>query len=147
IKSARIAIKQKRYDEIKQTHGDKLALHLTIEEEAEALSYELKIVHNMVDAFTAAKCDNSYIDPKNVDNIVAKRGALFMVDLKHFVQEQGFTVAHIKTDSIKIPNATPEIIDLVMEFGHQYGYNFVHEETFEKFCLTNKAVYIAKTKQ
>ena len=67
-----------------------------------------------------------------------------MVDLKHAVQEKGFTVAHIKTDSIKIPNATPEIIKFVMEFGKEYGYTFEHEATYEKMCLVNDAVYVAK---
>ena len=68
-----------------------------------------------------------------------------MIELKHAVQEQGFTVAHIKTDSIKIPNATPEIIQFVFDFGKKYGYDFEHEATYEKMCLVNKAVYIAKT--
>ena len=76
---------------------------------------------------------NAFKDPRNVDNIVAKRGALFMVDLKHFVQEQGFDVAHIKTDSIKIPRATPEIIEKVMEFGKKYGYTFEHEATLRPY--------------
>lgn len=67
-----------------------------------------------------------------------------MIDLKHAVQEKGFTVAHIKTDSIKIPNATKEIIDFVLEFGRQYGYDFEHEATYEKFCLFNDAEYIAR---
>ncbi|WP_304967895.1 hypothetical protein [Duncaniella muris] len=40
-----------------------------------------------------------------------------MINLKHEVQERGFTVAHIKTDSIKIPDATPEIIQFVMDYG------------------------------
>lgn len=31
-----------------------------------------------------------------------------------------------------------------MEFGAKYGYEFEHEETFDKFCLVNDAVYIAK---
>ena len=44
-----------------------------------------------------------------------------MIDLKHAVQEKGFTVAHIKTDSIKIPNATDEIINFVVDFGKKYG--------------------------
>ena len=93
---------------------------------------------------TAAKFDNPFRDIRNVDNIVAKRGALFMIDLKNFVQEQGFRVVHIKTDSIKIPNATPEIIEAVMDFGRKYGYEFEHEETYQKMCLVNDAVYIAK---
>ena len=109
-----------------------------------SLSYALKIVINIVYGLTSAKFDNPFRDPRNKDNIVAKRGALFMVDLKHAVQEQGFTVAHIKTDSIKIPNATPEIIQFVMDFGAKYGYEFEHEATYDKFLLVNDAVYVAK---
>ncbi len=67
-----------------------------------------------------------------------------MIDLKHEVQKRGFTVAHIKTDSIKIPNATPEIIQFVMDFGKQYGYTFEHEATYKKMCLVNDAVYVAQ---
>ena len=67
-----------------------------------------------------------------------------MVNLKHEVQKRGFTVAHIKTDSIKIPNATPEIIQFVMDYGKLYGYNFEHEATYDRMCLVNDAVYIAK---
>ncbi|WP_143675482.1 hypothetical protein, partial [Streptomyces sp. JV178] len=77
------------------------------------LADAMKLVINSTYGYTAAKFPNPARDPRNKDNIVAKRGALFMVDLLHAVQEQGFTVAHIKTDSIKIPNATPEIIDFV----------------------------------
>jgi len=102
-------------------------------------------VINSVYGYTSAKFPNLFRDNRNVDNIVAKRGALFMVDLKHFIQERGFQVVHIKTDSVKIPNATPEIIEDVMEFGKRYGYNFEHEKTFEKFCLVNDAVYIARS--
>lgn len=146
LKQARLAIKHGDYESAGKMLGGKLAAHLGDPEEAEALSYALKIVINIVYGLTAAKFDNSFRDPRNIDNIVAKRGALFMVDLKHAVQEKGFTVAHIKTDSIKIPDATPEIIDFVMEFGEKYGYTFEHEATYEKLCLVNDAVYIAKTK-
>ena len=52
-----------------------------------------------------------------MNNIIALRGALFMINLKHEVKKRGFVVAHIKTDSIKIPNATPEIIQFVMDYG------------------------------
>ena len=111
-----------------------------------AMAYALKIPINSVYGLTAAKFDNKFRDPRNVDNIVAKRGALFMIDLKHFVQEQGFTVAHIKTDSIKIPDATPEIIEKVIAFGKKYGYTFEHEATYDRMCLVNDAVYIAHDK-
>ena len=69
-----------------------------------------------------------------------------MINLKHEVQKRGFTVAHIKTDSIKIPNATPEIIQFVMDYGKEYGYIFEHEATYDRMCLVNDAVYIAKYK-
>lgn len=144
LKAARIAVKHKDYEAAKKMLGGKLARHLNDVEESEALAYALKIVINIVYGLTSASFMNSFKDPRNIDNIVAKRGALFMIDLKHFVQERGFTVAHIKTDSIKIPNATPEIIQEVMDFGTRYGYTFEHEATYEKFCLVNDAVYIAK---
>lgn len=123
----------------------KLAKHLNgSEEDADALAYALKIAINSVYGLTSAKFPNKFKDPRNVDNIVAKRGALFMIDLKHAVQEKGWTVAHIKTDSIKIPDATPEMIDFVVEFGKKYGYDFEHEATYDKMCLVNKSTYIAK---
>ena len=146
LKQARIAIKRGNYDDAKKMLGGKLAPYLNDESNAEALSYALKIVINIVYGLTSARFDNPFKDKRNKDNIVAKRGALFMIDLKKAVQEQGYTVAHIKTDSIKIPNADKYIIEFVMDFGEQYGYEFEHEATYEKFCLVNDAVYIAKTK-
>ena len=67
-----------------------------------------------------------------------------MINLKYEVQKRGFIVAHIKTDSIKIPDAAPEIIQFITDYGKQYGYTFEHEATYEKMCLVNNAVYIAK---
>ena len=69
-----------------------------------------------------------------------------MIDLKNEVLNRGFQVAHIKTDSIKIPDATPEIIKFVMDFGERYGYTFEHEATYDRMTLVNDAVYIAKYK-
>lgn len=110
------------------------------------LADALKTAINSVYGLTSASFENPFRDQRNVDNIVAKRGALFMIDLKEEVQKRGFTVAHIKTDSIKIPNATPEIIQFVMDFGKKYGYTFEHEATYDRMCLVNDAVYIAKYK-
>jgi hypothetical protein len=146
IKAARLAIKYKQYDAAKIMLGGILEKYLDTEENSEALSYALKIVINIVYGLTSAKFDNKFRDPRNKDNIVAKRGALFMIDLKHAVQEKGYKVAHIKTDSIKIPNADKEIIDFVFEFGKKYGYTFEHEATYKDFCLVNDAVYIARYK-
>lgn len=141
---ARIAIKHKDYDAARKMLDGKLAPHLENVADADALAYALKIVINIVYGLTSAKFDNAFRDVRNRDNIVAKRGALFMIDLKEFVQKKGFDVAHIKTDSIKIPDATPEIIKEVEEFGKKYGYDFEHEITYDKFCLVNDAVYIAR---
>ena len=140
---ARIAIKHNS-PEAKTLLNGALAKYLDSSEDKTALAYALKIALNSVYGLTSAKFDNAFRDIRNKDNIVAKRGALFMIDLKHAVQEKGFSVAHIKTDSIKIPDATPEIIQFVCDFGKQYGYNFEHEATYSKICLVNKAVYIAR---
>lgn len=108
------------------------------------LANALKTAINSVYGLTSAGFDNPFRDKRNKDNIVAKRGALFMINLKYEVQKRGFTVAHIKTDSIKIPDATPEIIQFVMDYGKEYGYTFEHEATYDRMCLVNDAVYIAK---
>jgi hypothetical protein len=141
---ARLAIKAKDYNRARNLLGGKLKPYLGDLESADALAYALKIVINIVYGLTSAKFDNPFRDIRNKDNIVAKRGSLFMVDLRKAVQEQGFIVAHIKTDSIKIPNATPEIIEFVTQFGEKWGYTFEHEGTYEKLALVNDAVYVAK---
>jgi hypothetical protein len=145
LKNARVAIKRKQYAEAKKMLGGALAPYLDSEDDAKALSDALKIAINIVYGLTSASFDNPFRDLRNKDNIVAKRGALFMIDLMKAVQDKGLQVVHIKTDSIKIPDASPEIIDYVMQFGRDYGYEFEHEVTYEKFCLVNDAVYIAKT--
>lgn len=144
ILDARIAIKHKDFDTARKMLNGALAKYLTDEEAAADLAQALKIAINSVYGLTAAKFTHQFKDPRNKDNIVAKRGALFMVNLKHEVQKRGFTVAHIKTDSIKIPGATPEIIQFVSDYGKLYGYNFEHEATYDRMCLVNDAVYIAK---
>lgn len=144
IKSARICIKHGDFESAGKLFDGKLKPYLTDKETATALAYALKIAINSVYGLTSASFDNPFKDPRNVDNIVAKRGALFMIDLKHAVQELGYTVAHIKTDSIKVPNADQKIIDFVTEFGKKYGYDFEHEATYDRMCLVNNAVYIAR---
>lgn len=142
--NARLAIKHKKYDQARKMLGGIFSEYLTSEDDAKELSYALKIVINIVYGLTSASFPNPFRDIRNKDNIVAKRGALFMIDLKNAVQDKGFQVVHIKTDSIKIPKATPEIIKFVHEFGAKYGYKFEHETTYDKMCLVNDAVYIAK---
>lgn len=146
ILQARIAIKHKEFDRAKKMLGGALAKYLDDENAAADLAQALKIAINSVYGLTSASFTNPFRDNRNKDNIVAKRGALFMINLKHEVQKRGFTVAHIKTDSIKIPDATPEIIQFVMEYGKFYGYSFEHEATYDRMCLVNDAVYIAKYK-
>lgn len=142
---ARVAIKHKDFDLAGRLLGGVLKPYLN-EEQADDLAQALKIVINSIYGLTSAAFANPFRDPRNVDNIVAKRGALFMTLLKSEVQKRGYTVAHIKTDSIKIPNATQEIIDFVTKFGNEFGYSFETEANFEKFCLVNDAVYVAKYK-
>lgn len=144
LMDVRIAIKHKNYDAAREMYGGKLAKYLEDESSAEMLSKALKLPINGSYGLTAAKFDNPMRHPRNRNNIVACRGALFMRTLQDEVQNRGFIVSHIKTDSIKIPDATPEIIKFVMDFGKKYGYTFEHEATYDRMCLVNNAVYIAK---
>lgn len=150
IVEGRVSIKHEAWEEVNQMMGGKLRPYVDRvkagEFTSDDLANALKTAINSVYGLTKASFDNPFRDIRNKDNIVAKRGALFMVDLCEAVQKKGYTVAHIKTDSIKIPDATPEIIQFVMDFGERYGYTFEHEATYDRMCLVNDSVYIAKYK-
>ncbi len=150
IVEGRVSIKHEAWDIVNKMLDGKLTPYIQKvingEMTCKQLADALKTAINSVYGLTSASFENAFRDPRNIDNIVAKRGALFMVDLKNEVQKRGYTVAHIKTDSIKIPDATPEIIQFVMDFGKKYGYTFEHEATYDRMCLVNDAVYIARYK-
>ena len=150
IVDGRVDIKHEAWDIVNEILDGKLKPYIQKVIDGEMtckdLANALKTAINSVYGLTSANFDNPFRDIRNKDNIVAKRGALFMIDLKYEVQKRGYTVAHIKTDSIKIPNATPEIIQFVMDFGKKYGYTFEHEATYDRMCLVNNSVYIARYK-
>lgn len=151
IVDGRVNIKHKAWDIVDEMLDGKLRPYIQRVKNGElsvkALANALKIAINSVYGLTSANFPNPFRDPRNKDNIVAKRGALFMTLLKREVQKLGYKVAHIKTDSIKIPDADQYIQDFVVKFGKEYGYSFETEAVFEKFCLVNDAVYIAKYKE
>ena len=140
----RLHIKHKDYDWVRGLYGGILAPYLTSDEDAKQLSYALKIAINSVYGLTAAHFPNKLRDPRNDDNWVAKRGALFMIDLLTKVKEMGYHVLHVKTDSIKIENPDEKIFQFVYDYGKKFGYTFEVEHKFEKICLVNNAVYICK---
>lgn len=139
----RIAIKHKDFEKAKTMLDGKLAKYLTDKNQAKALSQALKIAINSVYGLTAAGFENKFRDPRNVDNWVAKRGALFIETLRLNVTNLGGKVVHIKTDSIKVEDPTPEITNYILDFGKQWGYTFEVEDIYEKMCLVNDAVYVA----
>ena len=145
IVDARVAIKHKDFETAGRLLSGVLKPYLN-EDKAANLAQALKIVINSIYGLTSAAFNNPFRDNRNRDNIVAKRGALFMTMLKNEVQKRGYAVAHIKTDSIKIPNADNDIMDFVIRFGKEFGYSFDTEAEFSKFCLVNDAVYVAKFK-
>lgn len=144
IVEARIAIKHKDYELAGKMLDGKLKPYLKDPKDAKKVADALKTAINSVYGLTAANFDNKLRDPRNKDNIIAKYGALFMINLEEEVTKRGYKVVHIKTDSIKIAEATPEIIEFCMNYGKEYGFTFEHEATYEKMCILNDAVYIAK---
>lgn len=148
IKDARVCIKHGDLDEAKKilsvfVDSKILDIYLSDKKKAKGLAQALKIAINSVYGLTAAKFDNAFRDERNVNNIVALRGALFMCKLQEEIEARGYPIVAIKTDSIKIANADDEIIAFAMEFGRKYGYEFEHEATYERICQINDADYVA----
>lgn len=114
-----------------------------LKKKCKAIANALKTAINSVYGLTSAGFDNKLRDPRNVDNIVAKYGALFMITLKHKLQDMGYTVVHIKTDSIKVANFDAKAEQFIMDFGKQYGYTFEREAVYSKMCIVDDAQYIA----
>lgn len=142
--TARLHIKHKEYDKAREMFDGVLKPFLETEEDAEALSYALKIIINIVYGMTSAPFDNKFRHPDNIDNIVAKRGALFMVLLKHEMKKQGIKLIHTKTDSVKLLDPTPEQVQWVVDFGTKYGYTFEVEHIYKRMTLVNKAALIGE---
>lgn len=141
---ARVAIKHREYDKVAKMFDGKFSKYLHSDEDADKLSKVLKYPANGFYGISTANFNNPARDKMDKNNIIALRGALFMKTLQDEVDKRGFHIIHVKTDSVKIPNATDEIISFVQEFGRKYGYTMEHECTYKKLCLVNKAVYIAK---
>ena len=146
ILDARVAIKHKDYDTARKMLNGRLSPYLEDESTAKDLAQALKIAINSVYGLTAASFDNPFRDIRNKNNTVALRGALFMRTLQDEVESRGFQIVSIKTDSIKIVDATKEIIDFCVDFAKQYGYTFEFEAFYDRICQINDADYIAKYK-
>src|SRR5690625_2751936 len=144
ILDARLAIKHGDYEEARKLFNGRLKPYLNDEEEAGDLSNALKTAINSVYGLTSASFDNAFRHPKNQDNIVAKRGALFMIDLKLALQERGVKVIHIKTDSVKVIDPSPEDNQFILDFAKQYGYNFELEDVYKRFAIVNKSTYVCE---
>ena len=140
----RLFIKHGDYESVGKLFDGKLKPYLKNKNEAKDLSNALKTAINSVYGLTSATFDNPFRDRRNKNNIVALRGALFMRTLQDEVESRGFTVVHIKTDSIKVANPTPEIEQFIYDFGAKYGYTFEVEAEWEKICLVNNAVFVGK---
>jgi len=148
ILQSRLAIKHEDLEKAKTLFGGRLAPFLEQGADPKGISSAEKIAINAVYGLTAQIERDGYQSPfrdkRNKDNIVAKRGALFMVDLLEEVKARGGHPIHCKTDSIKVVDPTPELQKFILGFGEKYGYRFEIEHKFEKICLVNDAVYIAK---
>ena len=143
LRQARVYIKHGDYEAAGKLFDGKLKKYLGSKEEAKALSKALKLPLNAFFGVSFASFENPAKDSRDNNNIIALRGALFMKTLFDEVNARGFEVVHGKTDSLKIPNATPEIIQFVQEFGKKYDYEMEHEATYERMCLIDKAQYVA----
>lgn len=143
---ARVAIKNGDFETARTMLDGKLAPFLEDETQAGDLAQALKIAINSVYGLTSAKFDNPFKDERNVNNEVALRGSLFMRTLQDEVESRGYKIVAIKTDSIKIADASKDIVDFCMEFAKKYSYRFEFESFYDKICQINDADYIARYK-
>ncbi len=144
LMNLRVMCKHKELEEAKKAFDGMFADIITDVDVLYDLSESLKLAINSVYGMTFSAFETKFRDQRNVDNIVAKRGALFMINLKEEVEKLGYTVVHIKTDCIKVANADKFIEDFINDYGSKYGYGFEIEDIFETFALINAASYIGK---
>lgn len=142
--NARDYIKHKDFETASKVLDGMLAPYLTDPSEAKSVSSALKTANNSCYGLSSASFSNAMRHQKNTNNIVALRGALFMVTLRDEIIARGGKPFHIKTDSIKLENPSKELSDFIFDFAKKYGYEFEIEHKFERICLVNDAVYIAK---
>ena len=143
LKQARVFIKHKDYESAKKLFDGRLAKYLDDPAQAKALSKALKLPLNSFFGVSFASFQNPARDSRDKNNIIALRGALFMKTLFDEVEARGFKIIAVRTDSIKIADATLDIIKFVQEFAQKYSYEMEHEGTYERICLIDKAQYIA----
>ena len=144
IVDLRVAIKEKNFDKARKMMNGELAPYLDDESKAKALAGALKIAINSCYGLTSANFDNVMRDKRNANNIVALRGALFMITLRDEIIKMGYRPISIKTDSIKIVDADEKVISFAQNLARKYGYEFEIEDIFEKICLVNDSTFIAK---
>lgn len=130
------------FDDIDPALSEKLSKFLSDPSLIKGLAHAMKIIINIVYGMTSAKYDNKFRDPRNVDNIIAKRGALFMMMLEEELNARGCNVIHVKTDSMKITNYLQEDIQYAMDRATDFGYTFELECIFDRLALTNKSTNI-----
>ena len=144
LRDARLAIKKKDFETAKTLLNGALAPYLENPENTKALAGAIKLILNSAYGESSANHPNAMRDERNVNNIIALRGALFMVTLRDEMLARGARPIHIKTDSIKLVDPSQEDIDFAFEFAGKYGYEFAIEHKFDRIALVNDAVYVAK---
>lgn len=144
LRKARVYIKHRDYESASKLFDGKLTKYLVDDKEADALSKAIKLPLNSFYGISSATFSNPAKDSRDKNNIIALRGALFMRTLQDEIEDHGGHIIAIRTDSCKIPNITPELVEFVQKFAASYGYEMEHECTYEKMCLVDKSSYIAK---
>lgn len=143
LKMARVYIKHKDYESAGKLFDGKLQKYLTDTKAAKSLSKALKLPINGFYGLCSAGFENPARDPRDVNNIVALRGALFMKTLFDEIDKGNHHIVHVRTDSCKIPDGDPDIVKFVQEFGKKYGYEMEHEAVYERICIVDKSNYVA----
>lgn len=147
LKTGRYALKHNEIEKAKVIFDGELDDFFKDEDDVESVVETLQASFKLGlnSTYGQTSSTNGYFeieDKRNVNNIVALRGAMVLKIIQDEVEARGFTVIHIKTDSIKIADPTDDILNLVDEIGKHYGYTFETEHTWSRICLVDKAQFI-----
>jgi energy-coupling factor transporter ATP-binding protein EcfA2 len=82
-------------------------------------------------------------NPHDNGNPVANFSACTVVRGVEAAIEAGGSVKHVKTDSLKMPAVTRQVLDAVFASAEKVGQKFEVEDIYQKFLLLNKSEYAA----
>lgn len=76
-----------------------------------------------------------YIQKKSNVNLVSLYVSSFMLSIANFIEQQGYKIVHIQTDSIKIIGCTDDLLESIQNYAKKYLFSFKIEQKYTELYL------------